>query len=96
MVALAARGQGDEVPDQSQGIAMNATEIMSKNLVAVRDDASLLQAVRLMTEHHISGIPVLDASARLVGILTDGDLLRRAELGTDGDKPGPLRTFLHA
>jgi CBS-domain-containing membrane protein len=40
-----------------------------------------------MFDHRISGLPVVDGKAGLVGILTEGDLLRRSELGTAGQRP---------
>ena len=67
---------------------MNAADIMSREVLAIDAEAPLAQAVRLMTEHRVSGLPVLDRAGRLVGVLTEGDLLRRAEIGTDGDPPG--------
>jgi len=69
---------------------MNAGDIMSRSLLAVREEAPLEQAVRLMIDNRISGLPVLDAAGRAVGILTEGDLLRRVETGTEGKRPGWL------
>jgi len=51
-------------------------------------------AARIMLANHVSGLPVLDEQERLVGIVTEGDLLRRAELGTDGKPAGWLKAFL--
>jgi CBS domain-containing protein len=62
--------------------AMQAKDVMSRNVVTVSPDATILQAARLMLQHHISGLPVADASGRLVGILSEGDFLRRRETGT--------------
>src|SRR5579863_5646285 len=61
---------------------MRAHQIMTKDVVTVGPDASIVEASRLMLEHHISGLPVLDAHGHLVGIVSEGDFLRRAELGT--------------
>ncbi len=72
---------------------MNAADVMSKTPLAIRGDAPLAQALRLMLDNHVSGLPVIDEASRPVGILTEGDLLRRAELGTAGAKPGFLRMF---
>ena len=41
-----------------------------------------MQAVRLMLQYRISGLPVVDAKGHLVGIVTEGDFLRRGEIGT--------------
>jgi CBS domain-containing protein len=45
-------------------------------------DTSIIDAARLMLELKFSGLPVVDAGGRLVGIVTEGDLLRRTETGT--------------
>ena len=65
---------------------MNAGEVMSRNPIAVPAEAGLAEALRLMFDHRISGLPVVDGKAGLVGILTEGDLLRRSELGTAGQR----------
>jgi CBS domain-containing protein len=46
-------------------------------------ETSVFVAIRLMLKHHISGLPVIDNQARLVGILSEGDFLRRAEIETE-------------
>jgi CBS-domain-containing membrane protein len=61
---------------------MKASDIMTRKVIAVEPEASILQAVHLMLQNRISGLPVIDASGKLVGILSEGDLLRRQEMGT--------------
>jgi CBS domain-containing protein len=56
---------------------------MTRTIVSVEQDATVLQAARLMLQHHISGLPVVDASGKLVGILSEGDFLRRREIATE-------------
>ena len=65
---------------------MNAGEVMSRNPIAVPADAGLAEALRLMFDHRVSGLPVVDGKAELIGILTEGDLLRRSELSTEGQR----------
>lgn len=65
---------------------MNVGEIMTRPAITIREDARLGEAIRLMTGHGVSGLPVLDSFGHLVGVLTEGDLLRRAEIGT-GERP---------
>ncbi len=67
---------------------MNAAEIMSRTVIAIRPEAPLAQAVRLMIDAKVSGMPVIDAQGRAAGMLTEGDLLRRVETGTEGAAPG--------
>jgi CBS domain-containing protein len=66
---------------------MRVGEIMTTSVVTVQPDVSVEDAVRLMLERRISGLPVVDRDGRLTGILTEGDLLRRAELGTEHRRP---------
>jgi CBS domain-containing protein len=61
---------------------MKAKEIMTARVVSVAPDATVLQAARVMLQHHISGLPVVDAAGALVGILSEGDFLRRRETAT--------------
>jgi CBS domain-containing protein len=73
---------------------MNVSELMSKTTIAVQPDTTVADAARIMLANHVSGLPVLDEQAHLVGVVTEGDLLRRAELGTDGKPAGWLAAFL--
>jgi CBS domain-containing protein len=61
---------------------MNASDVMSGTVIAISQDAPLSQAVRLMIDNRISGLPVVDEAGRAVGMLTEGDLLQRVETGT--------------
>ncbi len=56
---------------------------MTRRVISVAPGAPIRDAVGLMLKHHISGLPVIDAHGRLVGIVSEGDFLRRSETGTD-------------
>ena len=60
---------------------MKAREVMNADVIAVGPDASVLDAARLMVVRNVSGVLVMDGGT-LVGVITEGDLLRRHELGT--------------
>jgi len=60
---------------------MNARDVMTRNVISIAPDATVLQAARKMLEHHISGLPVMD-KGKLVGIVSEGDFLRRRETQT--------------
>jgi CBS domain-containing protein len=62
---------------------MKAKDVMTSPVVSVEPDATVLQAVRIMLQRRISGLPVIDKDGHLVGIVTEGDLLRRVETGTE-------------
>lgn len=73
---------------------MNAGELMTTPVVSVTTDTPLKTAVGLMVSRKISGLPVVDAAGLLVGVLTEGDLLRRFEVGTDDRHYSGWRNFL--
>jgi CBS domain-containing protein len=62
---------------------MQAQDIMTKDVATVRPDTALADAIAIMLDRHVSGLPVVDRDGRLVGVLTEGDLLRRTETGTE-------------
>jgi CBS domain-containing protein len=62
---------------------MRVVELMTKDPVTVWAETSLADVASLLDKYHINGLPVLDRANRLIGIVTQGDLLRRPELGTD-------------
>lgn len=66
---------------------MLARDVMTGGVVPVNSKSSLAQAVELMLKLKVSGLPVVDDRGELVGMITEGDLLRRAELGTERKRP---------
>jgi CBS domain-containing protein len=66
---------------------MLAGDVMTRKVISVASDASAMQAGTLMLKHQISGLPVVDSSGILLGIISEGDFLRRAELGTQRRRP---------
>ena len=66
---------------------MQARQVMTQPVVTVNSSDTVEQAISLMLAKGISGLPVINAAGALVGMLTEGDLLRRAELGTERSRP---------
>jgi CBS domain-containing protein len=62
---------------------MKAADVMTRRVVSVSPETSVAEAVRLMLQDDISGLPVVDEHGRLAGIVTEGDFLRRAETDTE-------------
>ena len=73
---------------------MNAADVMTRSVLSVTPDAPLVEAIRLMLDNHVSGLPVIDETGQLVGILTEGDLLRRGETGTERHRPRWLEILM--
>lgn len=61
---------------------MYVSDVMSSNVICVHAESRIVDAIRLMLDKHISGVPVVDGGGKVVGMVTEGDLMRRAEIGT--------------
>ena len=66
---------------------MNAADVMTPDVICATPDTPLPELVRLMLDNQISALPIVE-DGRIVGIVSEGDLLRRAETGTE---PRPSR-----
>jgi len=66
---------------------MRVSDVMTRNVVSIRPDDTIFKAARLMLQNRISGLPVVDAEGSLVGMVTEGDFLRRTEISTDRRRP---------
>ena len=62
---------------------MRAIDVMTPNVITVDPETSVQALAALLSEKGISGAPVVDAGGRMIGIVSEGDLLHRAELGTE-------------
>jgi len=62
---------------------MNATDVMTANVITVTPQTSVRHLAELLGRHGISGVPVVDSANHLVGIVSEGDLLHRVETGTE-------------
>ena len=75
---------------------MQVRDVMTRKVISVTVGDSILAAARLMLQNRISGLPVVDADGNLVGVVTEGDFLRRGELGTQRSRPAWLEFLLGA
>jgi CBS domain-containing protein len=66
---------------------MKVRDVMTQPVVSVDGEAPISLAIRLMLQKKISGLPVVDPCGNLVGVVTEGDFLRRAETGTQQSQP---------
>lgn len=75
---------------------MNVGDIMVRDVVAVGPETAVREVATLMLERRISGVPVVDAERRVLGIVSEGDLIRRPEIETDHARRGWLGIFVSA
>jgi CBS domain-containing protein len=66
---------------------MRAADVMTADVVAVAPETSVEEIVRLLLRHRISAMPVIDGAGRLVGMVSEGDLMPRAEPAPAGRRP---------
>jgi CBS domain-containing protein len=62
---------------------MRAMDVMTSEVITVDEDASVQSVAKLMVKHGISAVPVVDKYKRVIGMVSEGDLLHRAETGTE-------------
>ena len=72
---------------------MQAQDVMTTVVATISAEATVKEAAKTMMERGISALPVMDSKDRVAGIVSEGDLMRRAELGSDGPRSWWLRVF---
>jgi CBS domain-containing protein len=77
-----------------EGVAVDmlAKDVMTTKIVKVSPDNSVRHACKIMLDNHVSGIPVVDDDGHLLGIISEGDLIRRTELGGGAFAPTDTAT----
>jgi CBS domain-containing protein len=73
---------------------MIVSDVMTRKVLSVTPDETVEHAAQLMLRHGISGLFVVDTKGMLVGVVTEGDLLRRDEIGTERHRPWWLRVLV--
>ena len=73
---------------------MQVKDVMTGNVISVGADEPIVKAARLMLQNRISGLPVVDEKGELIGVVTEGDFLRRREIGTERQRPKWLEFVL--
>jgi CBS domain-containing protein len=73
---------------------MRAHQIMTRKVITVSTAASIVDAANIMLAKHVSGLPVVDETGKLAGIVSQGDFIRRAEIGTQRKRGRWLKFIL--
>jgi CBS domain-containing protein len=66
---------------------MRAVDVMVRDVVTVCPDTDVAEAIKLLAEHDVSALSVLDDAGNLVGMLSEADLIQRVEIGTEKRRP---------
>ena len=66
---------------------MKALDVMVRNVVTVKPDDQVAEAIKLLAEHDVSALPVVDDGSNVLGIISEADLLHRQEIGTEKYRP---------
>src|SRR5690349_10976358 len=72
---------------------VRAAEFMTRDVFTVGPETPLQDVAKLLVEKRISAAPVIDAERRVVGIVSEGDLLRRQEIATERRRSWWLEIF---
>ncbi|WP_413993409.1 CBS domain-containing protein [Labrys okinawensis] len=75
---------------------MLVKDVMTRKVISVQPQATLSQTIDVMMRWNVSGLPVVSEDGSLVGIISEGDLLRRPEIGTEGPRAGWLESLFRA
>ena len=62
---------------------MYASDVMTSEVISVDENATVPAVARLLAERGISAVPVVDKNNRVIGMVSEGDLLHRVETGTE-------------
>jgi CBS-domain-containing membrane protein len=75
--------EGWESVGELRRAGMNAADVMVTKVITVQPDASVGEVAKILLANRISAVPVVDKSGGLLGIVSEADLIRRAEIGTE-------------
>ncbi len=73
---------------------MRAHQIMTRPVITVTPETTIVEAANTMLRQHVSGLPVVDATGKPVGIVSEGDFIRRSEIGTQRKRGRWLKFIL--
>jgi CBS domain-containing protein len=73
---------------------MNASDIMVSDVITVKSSGTVKEVAELLLRNRISALPVVDDTGKLVGMVSEGDLIYRGEAGTGHDRPWWLRLLM--
>ena len=75
---------------------MKAMDVMVRDVVTVKPDDAVANAIKLLAEHDVSALPVVDDDGRVIGVISEADLVHREEIGTEKHRPWWLEALTPA
>ncbi len=66
---------------------MRAIDVMVRDVITVHRDTEVAEAIKLLSDHDVSALPVVDSEGHLIGIVSEADFIHRAEIGTEKHRP---------
>ena len=75
---------------------MNAKDVMVRDVITVKPGDSVVEAAQLLVKNDISALPVVDDEGWVVGIISEADLMRREEIGTEHRRPWWVEAMMPA
>lgn len=75
---------------------LTARDLMTRRVHTIRPDVPIEQAVAILTQRGVSALPVVDKDGRVLGMISEGDLFRRRELGTNRRRRGWLEILVNS
>ena len=72
---------------------MNVLDLMTRKVVSVTPETPVATVAKLLAERHLSAVPVTDPERHVLGIISEGDLMRRPEMGTERHSSWWLHAF---
>jgi predicted transcriptional regulator len=73
---------------------MQVREVMTHGMIGVAEGVTVAEAIETMLRSRVSALFVFDANNALIGVVSQGDFLRRDEVGSEGKRPGWLEFLL--
>src|SRR6202171_6446253 len=73
---------------------MRAHQIMTRSVITATPETPIVEAANIMLQRHLSGLPVVNTAGKLIGIISEGDFIRRSEIGTQRKRGRWLKLIL--
>src|SRR3954466_2263627 len=88
------QGYASTINTEAAEAQMRAHQIMTRSVITVTPETTIVDAAKTMLRRHISGLPVVDTAGKLVGIVSEGDFIHRGEIGTGRQRGWFMRFIL--